>query len=269
MNIPHRRPALALVALALAVLALPIAAAPEGERFEKAYELAGIARVRVQNVNGPVHVGTWDRDYVRVTAEKKAKGRRAEELLRDTEIRVSKIGDEFSIETVLPKRSKLFGLFQWNSDGGAEVSYELLLPASTPVTIETVNGRIGAERRVGALNLSTVNGSVRIEGQEGPVKVSTVNGSVELAFHGEARPAQVETVNGSVTFTASNRSSFRYDLQTVNGRIKSDFGELAVEGKWGPREARGTVRDGREKVHVETVNGEVRLRTTETIARGD
>jgi len=67
--------------------------------------------------------------------------------------------------------------------------------------------------------------------------------------------------------TAARESSIRYNLQTVNGRIRSEFAELTVEGKWGPKEARGEVNGGRETLSVETVNGEVRLQVTEAAAR--
>ena len=55
--------------LALAATASSLSAAEETpDRFEKAYELGGIEKVRLQNVNGPVHIGTWERNYLRVTA---------------------------------------------------------------------------------------------------------------------------------------------------------------------------------------------------------
>ena len=34
---------------------------------------------------------------------------------------------------------------------------------------------------------------------------------------------------------------------------------MTVEGKWGPKEARGEIAGGRERLTVETVNGEVRV----------
>ena len=104
-----------------------------------------------------------------------------------------------------------------------------------------------------------MNGSVRVEQHDGPLRVNTVNGSVEVGFAGPLRPAEVETVNGSVTVTCAKASSIHYELQTVNGRIRSDFTGLTVEGKWGPKEARGTYNGGRDRLAVETVNGEVRL----------
>jgi hypothetical protein len=241
------------------------AAEPAESRFEKAYELTGVSKLRVQNVNGPVHLNSWDRNYLRVVAVKKAKGSRAAQALRETEIRVTKDGATITVETILPKRGRGFEWFFFRGEHGADVSYDLLLPSGLSADIETVNGRITAERHTGSLNLNTVNGTVHVEGQDGPVKVNTVNGSVEVLFAGPLRPAELETVNGSVVVGCTKDSSIRYELETVNGRIQSDFANLNVEGKWGPKEARGSLNGGRDRLAVETVNGEVRLRLTEGV----
>jgi len=263
----HRSRQFVAAAFTFLLLAPPVLADddPAQERFEKAYELDGIEKVRVQNVNGPVRLSGWDKSYLRVTAVKKAKGGHKAETLRDTEIRISKRGNQIDIETILPKRGRLFGVFDFGGERGAEVSYELLLPAAVAVDVETVNGRITAEHRSGAVTLNTVNGSVRVESQSGPLHVNTVNGSVEVAFEGAIKPANLETVNGSVTVSCSKESSIRYDLQTVNGRIESEFADLAVKGKWGPKEARGEINGGRERLAVETVNGEVRLQVAQAV----
>lgn len=117
------------------------------------------------------------------------------------------------------------------------------------------------------MTLNTVNGSVRVEEQGGPLHVNTVNGSVEVVFSGPLQTADLETVNGSVTVTCARDSSFRFDLQTVNGKIRSDFPDVTVEGKWGPKEARGEIAGGRERLTVETVNGEVRVLSGDAAAR--
>lgn len=246
--------------LLAATVAGPAIAAEE--RFEKAYELSGVTKVRVQNVNGPVHVATWDKDYLRVVAIKKVRDSN-EQVLRETEIRVTKTGPTIEVETILPKRGRVLGLFSWGGRNNAEVSYELLLPTGVSVDAETVNGRITAEKRTGALCLSTVNGAVRVEGHDAPLRVNTVNGSVDAGFAGLVRASELETVNGSVTVSCSKNSSIRYDLQTVNGRIHSEFRDVVVEGKWGPKEAKGEVNGGKERLAVETVNGEVRLQMAE------
>jgi hypothetical protein len=249
---------------ALLLSASPAARAsdPAEERFEKTYDLAGIQKVRVQNVNGAVHVESWDKPELSLVAVKRAKGSGTVETLKETEIRVKTTGSTLEIETILPK-ARGWGLFSWWGSRTAEVTYELKLPAAMALQIETVNGRILAERRSGPLVLNTVNGTIRVVAQEGPVRANTVNGSVEVAFTGPVRKAELETVNGSVTVTGSRESSIRYNLQTVNGRIRSEFAELSVEGKWGPKEARGEFNGGKEALSVETINGEVRLQVAD------
>jgi hypothetical protein len=254
---------LTLVAVLLAVLAsssgAALASEPATEKFEKSFDLTGITRVRLQNVNGPVRVLSWEKDLFRLEAIKKARGSRMEQNLRETEIRITQHGGTIDVETILPKRSRWYGFFAFGDTRGAEVSYELRLPPAVAVEIETVNGRILAEKRTGTLALNTVNGSVRVEAHDAPLRVNTVNGSVDVAFLGSLKPADLETVNGSVIVACSRLSSIRYQLQTVNGRIRSDFEGLTVEGKWGPREAKGTLNGGKDRLSVETVNGEIRL----------
>lgn len=264
MDRNRRFPALfaPVVVLSLLATVLPgVAKAGEAleEKFEKTYQGTGIDRLRLQNVNGPVRVGTWEKANIRVSAVKRAKGSGAEEALAQTQIRVTKKGPTIAVETILPKPARGWGIFSWGRRAGVEVTYELLLPAGLEVDVETVNGRISAEGRVGPLTLNTVNGSVRVDAHGGSLHANTVNGSVEVSFAGELRAADLETVNGSVTVACARDSSFRFDLQTVNGKIRTDFPEVTVEGKWGPKEARGVVAGGRDRLAVETVNGEIRI----------
>ncbi len=235
------------------------------ERFEKKYDLTGIRKVRVQNVNGPIQIETGG-DLLQVVAVKKVKSASDSDLLKETEIRVTKSGSVIEVETMLPKRGHFF---QWSFFGrgsSAEVAYQITLPAALALEAETVNGRVAAANRAGDLVLSTVNGGVHVEGQDGPLKVNTVNGSVEVAFAGPMRQTSLETVNGSVTVTCARESSIRCALQTTNGRIQSQFPEVTVEGKWGPKEARGAINGGRENLAVETVNGDVRLYVADAAA---
>lgn len=254
------RPARAgLLALLSACLALPAAAEVREEKVDRVLETAGITKLRLQNVNGGVRVTSGEKPSVHILAVKKAKGARAEQVLRETEVKITRNGGTLDVETVLPKQNRLFGLFGWGEGSGAEVSYEIELPPTLAVDVETVNGRVVAERRSAPLTLNTVNGSVRVDAHDSSLQVNTVNGSVEVSFVGALKSADLETVNGSVTVTCPRESSIQYSLQTVNGRIKSEFPEVVVEGKWGPKEARGSIAGGRERLSVETVNGEVRL----------
>ena len=264
----RRRPVSAfLAALSVAFLAATPLKAEDAtqERFEKKYDLAGIRRVRVQNVNGVIQIESGG-DQLQVIAVKKVKSASDADLLKETEIRVTKSGGTIEVETVLPKRGRFFPWSFFGRTSSADVAYQITLPAALALEAETVNGRVTAANRAGDLVLSTVNGGVRVEGHDGPLKVNTVNGSVEVSFAGPMRQASLETVNGSVTVTCARESSIRCTLQTTNGRIQSQFPEVTVEGKWGPKEARGAINGGRESLAVETVNGDVRLYVADATA---
>src|ERR1019366_4414178 len=260
-----RQRALAILSVALFAASGLKAEDATQERFEKKYELAGVRKVRVQNVNGSIQIETGG-DHLHVVAVKKVKSASDSDLLKETEIRVTKSGSIIDVETILPKRGRFFRWAFFGGTGSADVAYQITVPAALALEAETVNGRVTAANRTGDLVLSTVNGGVRVDGHDGPLKVNTVNGSVEVSLAGPMRQASLETVNGSITATCARESSIRCTLQTTNGRIQSQFPEVTVEGKWGPKEARGAINGGRENLTVETVNGDVRLYVADAAA---
>jgi hypothetical protein len=251
-----------LLVLALLALARPLTAGGKEEVFEKAYSMEGIKKISVENVNGEIEASAWDKPYFKVHATKKAEGSGADETLRLTEIRVKKVGDEIRIETVNPRRRRLFGFLDFGSPN-AHVNYQLQIPAGTQVHFETCNGRLSATGFSGSLTGDAVNGSIELADIQGPASASTVNGSVRLAFRGPLQKSRVETVNGSIDVAFGKTSSVQYDLETVNGHIESDF-DMPVEGKFGPKQARGSYNGGAltpQTLHCETVNGAIRLKT--------
>jgi len=251
----HRK---ALSALILLALAAPLRATEE-EIFEKSYSTEGINKISIENVNGHIAATAWDKPYFKLKAIKQATGSRAEETLRLTEVRVKKVGDEIKVETVNPKRRRLFGFLDFGSSG-AHVDYELQIPAATQVHFETCNGKVAATGFRGSLSGDAVNGSIELSDIEGPTSATTVNGSVKVGFKGPFKKSRIETVNGSIEVAFDKSSSVKYDLETVNGHIEGDF-DMPVEGKFGPKEARGSYNGGNESLHCETVNGSIRLHT--------
>jgi DUF4097 and DUF4098 domain-containing protein YvlB len=253
-----------LLALLLTVLATATLTAGQQETFEKAYSMEGITKVSIENVNGHIDATAWDRPYFKVRAVKSAEGGGADETLRLTEIRVRKVGDEIKVETVNPKRQRLFGFLDFGSRN-AHVDYEVQIPANTQVRFETCNGRVNASGFTGLLSGDAVNGSIELTNLDGPATASTVNGSVRLSFKGPLKKSRLETVNGSIDVAFDKTSSIRYELETVNGHIEGDF-DMSVEGKFGPKEARGSYNGGSETLHCETVNGTIRLKANAATA---
>ena len=245
-----------LAGLFLVAFLAPAVAAAEQDVFEKAYSLEGVTRVAVENVNGEIAVEAWDKPYFKIRAVKNGSA----DAIRGTEIRVKKVGDRIQVETINPRRHRLFGFLDLGTHN-ARVDYELKLPAATTLHVETCNGRVQAAGLAGDFSADTVNGSLELRELGGPVKASTVNGSVRVAFKGPMKKSHLETVNGSVEVAFQKDSSVAYDLETINGRIETDF-EMKVEGKFGPKEAKGSYNGGAESLHCETVNGSIRIKTT-------
>ncbi|HEY7368636.1 MAG TPA: DUF4097 family beta strand repeat-containing protein [Thermoanaerobaculia bacterium] len=252
--------------MAALLLSGAVTAGAEEQVFEKAYSLEGITRVSVENVNGRIDAVAWDKNYVRVRAVKKATGSDAEETLNATEIRVRKEDGEITIETVSPKRRKLFGIFDFG-ERHAQVDYEIKVPASMETRFETCNGRVEVAGLEGALACDAVNGGITVRDAAGPVKATTVNGSVRIEFRGALKASHLETVNGSVEVIFDRTSGLDYRLETVNGRIEGSNIDLDVEGKYGPREARGSWNGGGETLRCETINGSIRLRANDLASK--
>jgi hypothetical protein len=110
-------------ALAVALLAAAGARAEDAtqERFEKTYELQGVRKVRLQNVNGAVNIESGG-EHLRVVAVKTVRRASDADLLKETEIRVTKTGASIEIETILPKRGSFFPAFLFGRAGSADVS---------------------------------------------------------------------------------------------------------------------------------------------------
>src|SRR5665647_47000 len=95
------RPMLAALSVALLAASSLKAADAMQERLEKKYDLARVRKVRVQNVNGAIQIESGG-DQLQVVAVKKVKSASDADLLKETEIRVTKSGNTIEVETILP-----------------------------------------------------------------------------------------------------------------------------------------------------------------------
>ena len=140
------------------------------------------------------------------------------------------------------------------------VEFELRIPKDVNFEGRTVNGRIEADV-LGQAALSTVNG--RIEVSAGTLtEATTVNGSIRAEVRSDAASAddiRLSTVNGSVHLNLPEGANVDVSAKTVNGGITSDFAEIEVRKKWGPRSAEGRLGQGGRDLELATVNGGIRI----------
>src|SRR5580704_19501246 len=118
------------------------------EEFHQTYALTGDGRVELDNINGAVHISSWDRNEVKVDAVKSAD---TKERLDEAKIEIDSGKDYLSIRTKYPEHDHNWN---WGShDNPASVEYTLTVPRAARLDeIKLING---------ALDVTGVSGEVR------------------------------------------------------------------------------------------------------------
>ncbi len=109
------------------------------------------------------------------------------------------------------------------------------------------------------VEVDNVNGSIHIANTTGGVAAETTNGSVSLSFDQlpDSGLISARTVNGRCSLKLPRDGSFQLNARVVNGRVSSDF--PTSQGRWSRKHIR--VGDGGPEIEVETVNGNVSVRS--------
>jgi DUF4097 and DUF4098 domain-containing protein YvlB len=140
------------------------------------------------------------------------------------------------------------------------VEFELRIPKDVGFEGRTINGSIHAEVD-GQAAVSTVNGSIEVHAGT-LTEATTVNGSIHAEVRSDVNSAEdikLSTVNGSVRLRLPEGVNADVSAKTVNGGITSDFAEIEVAKKWGPRSAQGKLGRGGRELELSTVNGAIRI----------
>jgi len=129
------------------------------------------------------------------------------------------------------------------------------------VKAATVNGGVEVRNASGSVRANTVNGGIDVNTSAGPVSAQTVNGDVDARMTSLQGTEDMDfrTVNGSVTIVVPARFDAEFRFDTVHGSIDSDF-PMTLSGKFGPRQARGTIGNGGRDLRASAVNGSIELR---------
>jgi hypothetical protein len=143
---------------------------------------------------------------------------------------------------------------------GWSVSYELLVPRESDLSLETHNGSIAISDVRGDLTFEAQNGSINLNGVAGNVHGRTTNGGVDAELTGntwQGEGLDLRTTNGGVRLRIPDDYSARLETGTVHGGIDVDF-PVTVQGRIG-REFATTLGKGGPLVRASTTNGGVRI----------
>jgi hypothetical protein len=204
--------------------------------------------------NGGITVEGWDGNEIQVLARVQGWSRDDDPASFMDMIEVAIDGGTIRSEG---PRSRELG-----RNNGWSVSYEIMVPRNTNLSLETVNGGIDIADVRGDLQFRTTNGGIRLTGVAGDVQGRTTNGAIRVELDGDqwdGSGIDVQTTNGGITLDVPE--DFRADLEigTTNGGFEIDF-PITVQGRINRRRIRTELNGGGPMVRAVTTNGGVRVR---------
>jgi DUF4097 and DUF4098 domain-containing protein YvlB len=264
--IHHRRPATWLGAAlgtvcALLVLALSAHASDHRgaltEEFHQTYTITSDGRIELDNINGSVHISSWDRNEVKVDAVKYAD---TKERLDEAKIEIDSGKDYLSIRTKYPDHNNNWN---WGSHNNpASVEYTLTVPRSASLDeIKLINGALDLTGITGEVRASCINGRLEAHDLSGRAKLSTINGRLDARFAQlSGQDIELNSVNGSLELTIPSDSNAEVDASTVSGGISNDFGLRVNDHRFVGHDLRGELGKGGSHIHLSDVNGRIEIR---------
>jgi DUF4097 and DUF4098 domain-containing protein YvlB len=223
------------------------------EEFHQTYTITADGRVELSNINGDVHISSWDQNEVKVDAVKYAD---TKEQLDEAKIEVDASKDSVSIRTKYPDHDHTFN---WGSHNNpASVEYTITVPRTVRLDeISLVNGALDVTGVTGEVRASCVNGRLDAKNLAGEAKLSTVNGGLDASFDQLASNSiELNSVNGGIGLTIPSDSNARIEANTVSGGIDNDFG-LHVSHHFVGHNLDGELGNGGARIHLSDVNGRI------------
>lgn len=249
------------------------------EKLDRTVPLQGGSQVWLSNVNGGVTLEVWDRNEVRIQAEKKVKAGDADvarKYMSALKIDITQGADGLRIDTKYPRKGGS-GFFDWmfGKDVNANVTYRLQVPRRAALGIENVNGGISVTGTRAKAHLETVNGGITVKDVQGAMVLETVNGGIdvirsagalrassvnggidaELSDLPDGSELRLASTNGGISLRLPRDARLSIDAGTTNGRVRSD---LSIDGgQPGKRSLKGDLNGGGGKLYAHTTNGSI------------
>jgi hypothetical protein len=227
------------------------------EAFHQTYPLTPDGRVELDNINGAVHISTWDQNEVKVDAVKSAD---VKERLDDARIEIDSGKDHLSIRTKYRDHDLSF---RWGSrNNPPSVEYTLTVPRTIRLDeIKLINGSLDVTGVTGEVHASCINGRLEAHNLSGRADLSTINGHLDARFDQlSGSSVELKSVNGSVELTIPSDSKAEIEASTVSGGIENDFGLHVNHHRFVGHDLRGELGNGGPRIKLENVNGRIEIR---------
>ena len=130
---------------------------------------------------------------------------------------------------------------------------------AAPVTASTGSGSIQADLTgSGDVDVHTGSGGIDVRGVNGSLKGRTGSGHIQVAGNVKG-PWDLHTGSGGVRMAMGSSGGFELNVHTGSGSIHSEL-PITMQGTFGRRELKGTVRGGGPQVEVSTGSGDIEIR---------
>jgi DUF4097 and DUF4098 domain-containing protein YvlB len=227
------------------------------EEFHQTYAITSDGRVELDNINGAVHISSWDRNEVKVDAVKYAG---TKERLDEARIEVDAGKDYVSIRTKYPDHDVNFNWGSHNNPAGVE--YTLTVPRMARLDeIKLINGSLEITGVSGEVHASCINGKLEAHNLSGRAELSTINGHLDARFDQiSEKSVELNSVNGSVELTIPSDAKARLEASTVSGGIENDFGLHVNHHRYVGHDLRGELGNGGPRIKLSNVNGHIEIR---------
>jgi len=205
------------------------------ETVTETYQTTDLSSLSLTTVNGSITVDGHEGDAIEVTATKAAP---TEDILESVTLASSRSDGHLTLEADSETSAFLFG-------PEPKIDLEVTVPAGIRLArAETTNGDIETRNVTDDVDAETTNGDI---------DVSLTDGDGDLT---------AESTNGEITVRAPDSLDATVSVSTTNGDISIDGFENSNASGDGSLEM--TLGDGTRRIRLETTNGDVALRSTDT-----
>lgn len=240
------------------------------ETITKTFALTPNGDLSISNINGRIRIESWNKDSVKVVAEKiirTSSRERAKEYLKELRIEFDSGTDYLNVKPIYPKGLKNgWNFFDWLFGTGARaditVHFHLWVPRTANIESASVNGSSIISDMSGDIDSKCTNGKIALKNVTGDISAKTVNGRIEASISdaGGLESLDLKTINGSINLELPKSAGGRIELATVNGSIQSDF-PIKISGKISKHKMRGRFGKGHSRIQLSTINGSIRVTT--------
>jgi len=241
----------------LALVVCPCLLAEEHrDTSEKTFHTAGLGRLTIGNVDGPITVIASSGSEVRVSMVRIDRGRSAEDVAqagREVVLESTQDGDNVRLRVKYPCNCDgdcCAGRHEWHYSVRYEFRVEA--PAGMALKLATVNdGDIAVHGAFGNFEVDNVNGGIEMDGIAGSGDAHTVNGKVRVAFaKNPTGPTSFKSINGELRVTFQPGLSADVRLKTFNGEAWTDFDTTSMPSAGGHWTGKLYARDRATEVRI-------------------